>query len=123
MTRRDPRIFLHDMLDSSRQAVGLMQGRTRADLDSDPLLGLAMTRLIAIVGEAAARVPDEVRARLPAIPWRRIVGMRNRLIHAYRAVEADIVWDTLTADLPALIAELEHALADDETRPHTGDAP
>lgn len=111
MTRRDPRISLHDMLDYSREALAFVQGRTRADLDGDRLLGLAVTRLLAIVGEAASRTPDEIRAQLPAIPWAQIIGMRNRLIHAYQAVDHEIVWEALTNHLPPLIAELERALA------------
>lgn len=110
MSRRDPRIFLHDMLDYSREALALAQGHTRADLDRDRVLSLALTRLIEIIGEAASRVPAEVRLQFPAVPWPRITGMRNRLIHAYQAVDHDVVWDTLIDSLPPLIAELERAL-------------
>ena len=110
MSRRDPRIFLHDMLDYSREALALAHGRTRADLDGDRVLSLALTRLIEIIGEAASRIPADVRSQFPAIPWPQITGMRNRLIHAYQAVDHDVVWDTLIDSLPSLIAELEHAL-------------
>jgi uncharacterized protein with HEPN domain len=112
MTRRDPRVPLRDMLDYSREALDFVRGRSRTEFEGDRLLSLAVTRLLAIVGEAAARTPEDVRAQLPAIPWARIIGMRNRLIHAYQAVDHEIVWDTLSNHLPPLIAELERAVAE-----------
>lgn len=66
--------------------------RSRPDLDSDRQFGLAMTRLLEILGEAAARVSDTGRQRWPAIPWAKIVGLRNRLIHGYDKVDFDILW-------------------------------
>jgi uncharacterized protein with HEPN domain len=68
---------------------------------------LALTRLLEIMGEAASRVPVEARIRYPEIPWVQMVGMRNRLIHGYDAVDFDILWQTVIEDLPPLIAALE----------------
>jgi uncharacterized protein with HEPN domain len=110
MTRRDPLIRLRHMLDHAREARDMAQGRTRADLDSDRMLNLALVRLLEIVGEAAARVSDEERARYPAIPWPEIVGPRNRLIHGYDTVDLDILWQIVQTDLPPLIAALEGIL-------------
>ncbi len=75
------------------------------------MLQLALTRLVEIVGEAAARVSSERQARHPDIPWRIIAGTRNRLIHGYDVVDLDVLWDTVTDDLPPLIVQLETALA------------
>ena len=63
------------------------------------------------MGEAASRVTAERQQASPAIPWRDIVAMRNRLIHGYFDVDLDRVWDTVTDDLPPLLARLEAALA------------
>lgn len=95
------------MRDHAREAMTLAHGRTRRDLDSDRLLNLALVRLLEIVGEAAARVPDDVRVRHAAIPWPQVVGLRNRLIHGYDAVDFDILWQIVSADLPPLVAELD----------------
>jgi uncharacterized protein with HEPN domain len=94
------------MLDHAAEAVEMANGRTRADLDTDRQLGLSLTRLLEIVGEAAARVSKESRELMPAIPWPDIVGLRNRLIHGYDEVDLDILWDIVKHDLPVVIAVL-----------------
>jgi len=114
MPKHDSSIPLRHMLDHAREAYALTQNRSRQDLETDRLLNLALTRLLEIIGEAASRVPVEARSRFPAIPWAQIVGMRNRLIHAYDAVECDILWQTAMEDLPPLIAGLEHIIRSGE---------
>jgi len=99
------------MLDHTREAMVLVQGKTRADLDSDRLLNLALVRLLEIVGEAANRIPEEERARHAEIPWPQIVSLRNRLIHGYDSVDFDILWQIVTEDLPPLIASLERIVS------------
>ncbi len=111
MTRRDEAIRLRHMLDHAREAVALIQGRNRQDLESDRVLGLALVRLLEIVGEAANRVPEEIRLRHSAIAWPQMVSLRNRLIHGYDSVDMDILWQILKEDLPSLISGLEEALS------------
>ena len=111
MTRHDDAARLRHMLDRSRKAVQLAQGKSRADLDADELFGLAMTRLLEVIGEAASRVGPATRDRHSGIPWLSIAGMRNRLIHGYDQVDFSILWDAVQNDLPPLIAELEKILA------------
>jgi uncharacterized protein with HEPN domain len=110
--RRDDRIRLQHMLDSAREALSFADGRSRADLDGNRMLALSLVKCIEIVGEAATRVGQETRQQVPQIPWQDIVGMRNRLIHAYFDIDLDRVWDTVVADLPALVMLLETALSD-----------
>ncbi len=107
MSRHDDTVRLHHMLDHAREAVQMASGRSRPDLDSDRQFGLAMTRLLEILGEAAARVSETGRKRWPEIPWAKIVGLRNRLIHGYDKVDFDILWTTVVDDLPPLITTLE----------------
>jgi uncharacterized protein with HEPN domain len=120
MSRRDPIISMRHMLDHAREAVAFARGRSRADLDSDRLLSLALTRLVQIVGEAAGRVPPEACARYPGIEWRQISDARNRLVHGYDAINLDTVWDIIVNDLPPLIAELESILSQGEDPPASG---
>lgn len=110
MTRRDDELTLRQMRQHAMEAIDLLQGRTEHALETDRILGLAIVRLLEIVGEAAARVSADTRQRNPGIPWAEIVGLRNRLIHGYDAVDMAIVWEVATKDLPDLISELEKAL-------------
>jgi len=111
MTRHDDAARRRHMLDHARKAVRLAQGRTRADLEGDELFGLAMTRLLEVVGEAATHVGPATCDQHPQIPWLSIAGMRHRLIHGYDVVDFDILWRVVQEDLPALIHELESVLA------------
>ena len=101
---------LQHMADAAELAVGFIAGRAKADLLSDPMLRLALTRAVEIVGEAAAQVSAEGRAAWPDVPWSQIVGMRNRLVHAYFDVDTAILWDTVELALPTLRAQLILAL-------------
>ncbi len=95
------------MLKRAHEAVDMARGRSRNDLDSDRQFNLALTRLLEIIGEAAARVSEPTRAAHPEIPWPQIVGLRNRLIHGYDNVDFDVLWQIVTDDLSPLIQELE----------------
>ena len=114
MPKRNRYLPLHHMLDHAREAVTLTQGKSRADLEHERLLELALVRLLEVIGEAASRVPDEDCARYAEIPWPQIVGLRNRLIHGYDAVDMDILWQIIEYDLPPLIAALEAILSQEE---------
>jgi len=72
----------------------LLAGKEKADLACNRVLELALVRLVEIVGEAANRLPIEDQSRYPSIPWKEIVGMRNRLVHGYDAIDLDVLWDT-----------------------------
>ena len=104
-------VRLRHMLDAVRDAVSFATGRQRDALDTNRMLTLSLVKCIEIVGEAAARISDEVCKHHPEIPWRDIISMRHHLIHAYYDVNLDIVWETVTKDLPPLIASLENILA------------
>jgi uncharacterized protein with HEPN domain len=99
------------MLDHAREAVSMVQGKARMDLDTDRKLNLAVVRLLEIFGEAAGRISKEERDRYSTIPWAEMVGLRNRLIHGYDEVDLDILWQIVTADLPPLIKNLEKLLS------------
>ena len=77
---------------------------------SRQLLNLALARLVEIIGEAANRIPEEVRAEYPELPWLQMIGARNRLIHGYDSVDFDILWVIVSHDLPILTRQLENIL-------------
>jgi uncharacterized protein with HEPN domain len=114
MTQPKDLIRLRHMLDYAREAVELIRGRVRGDLDSDRLLGLGLVRLMEIIGESANRVSKDYQSLHPSIPWLQIIGLRHRLIHGYDAVDMDILWQILKHDLPILIEELGKILSSED---------
>ena len=90
MSEHDDAMSLGHMLDYAHEAMGMVQGKTREDLENDRMLQLALTRLVEVVGEGAARVSKETQLLYPGIPWLQIVGMRNRLIHGYDVLDWDL---------------------------------
>ena len=107
MSRHDPEVRIQHMLDHAREAVEMVRLRSRADLDTDRMLNLALVRLLEVVGEAAVQIPEEFRSRHPALPWRDVADLRNRLIHGYATINFDILWTIIQDDLPPLIEQLE----------------
>lgn len=93
---------LGHIADALNSAMNFARSRQRSDLDTDQMLVFALMRAIEIVGEAASKVSSEGRAELADLPWPAIVGMRNRLVHAYFSVDLDILWDTVTQAVPPL---------------------
>ena len=107
MKAQPDHIRIRHMRDAAQQALLFIQGETRRSLDENIMLVFALVKAIEIIGEAASQVSADFQEAHPQIPWQVIIGMRNRLIHAYFDVNLDIVWETVTEDLPPLIAELE----------------
>jgi uncharacterized protein with HEPN domain len=107
MSLHDDNIRIQHMLDSAKEALSLIEGKDRGSLDSDRLLGLALVRLLEVLGEAAGRITMDYRSKHLQIPWIQIIGLRNRLIHGYDSVDMDILWNIITKDMPPLIHTLE----------------
>jgi uncharacterized protein with HEPN domain len=107
MTDHDIATSFRKMLDHAREAVEMARGKTRDELEMNRMLNLALVRLIEIIGEAAGRIPRETQKLHPQIPWPQIIGMRNRLIHAYDQIDYEILRKIITDDLPVLVSELE----------------
>ena len=103
---RDASAYLLDMLLAARDALSFTEGMSFDDFVRDRRTQLSVLKAVEIVGEAAAQVSEDVRRANPDIPWREIVGMRNRLVHVYFDIDLPLVWDTVRHDLPDLIARL-----------------
>jgi uncharacterized protein with HEPN domain len=104
---------IRHMLEAALKASDFSKGRKRSDLEKDEKLTLSLVHLLEILGEAAAKVSPEFRQRHLEIPWNRVTGIRNRLIHGYFDVDLDIVWQTVTNRLPELIVQLRKLVASD----------
>jgi uncharacterized protein with HEPN domain len=101
------------MVEAAESAVQFIVGRQRPDLDEDRMLLFALVYAIEVLGEAASKISEETRTIHTGIPWRAIIGMRIRLIHACFEINTEIVWQTVTQEIPALLPQLR-ALATDE---------
>ncbi len=94
----------------AQQACAHVEGMTFSEFAQSDLHQHATFYALEVVGEAASHIGQDVQLANPNIPWRQIVSMRNRLIHAYYDIDVRIVWRTIKQDLPPLIARLEPML-------------
>ena len=109
--QHDDLIRIKHMLEAAREALAFSKGHERQDLENNRMLTLAIVKSIEIIGEAASKVSESYKTSADAIPWPEIINMRHRMIHAYYDVNLDIVWATVTQDLPGLIKYLENLLS------------
>lgn len=109
-------IRLKHMLEAARTCLQFGAGKIRSDLEMDQMLSFAVIRALEIFGEAASRVSSQFQKKHSQIPWRAIVGMRNRLIHAYFDVDYDVVWEAIINEIPGIIPELEKLVALEQSR-------
>ena len=109
----DDRIRVQHILEAIADARSFIAGHPRSELGTNRMRLFVLVRCVEIVGEAAGRISETTKRAAPDIPWTAIVGMRNRLIHAYFDVDADIVWKTVTDELPSLADALRALLADE----------
>lgn len=111
MPSRDWRLRIDDILECIAKIERYTEGMTFEDFIGDDKTVDAVLRRIEIIGEATRNVPDEVTARFPEIPWDRMRGMRNVVIHEYFGVSLRIIWRTIKAQLPPLVDPLRRVLS------------
>jgi len=100
---RDDDARLLDILLACREAQGYLDGVTEADFRLDRKLQRALAMVLEIIGEAARAVSDECKAAHPEVPWRDLIGLRNRIVHEYFRLDIAILWQILQHDLPHLL--------------------
>ena len=99
--------YLSDMLHEAQVALEFVADKGFADFEKDTQCQYAVIRAIEIIGEAASQVSEEFKESHPELPWRRIIGTRNRLIHGYGDIVLSLVWEVVETHLPALIKTIE----------------
>jgi uncharacterized protein with HEPN domain len=104
---REWRLYVADMKACCERVTAYTAGLSRDEFLSRRLVYDATLRNLELLGEAARNVPEEARALAAEIPWRRIVGVRNVLIHGYLGIDDDIVWDIVTNEIGKLLVALE----------------
>jgi uncharacterized protein with HEPN domain len=119
MSKRDPRLFMTDVLDAIEKIERYTAGLTFDQFEANEMVLDAVVRNLEIIGEATRYIPATLRERYTQIEWSRVVGFRNIVIHAYFAVDVEIVWTIATQRLSELKAVLTEMLEDYEL--HEGD--
>lgn len=110
MKKQDDTVYLRHILDAIVKIEEYLQGINYDSFMQNTLLQDGVIRQVEIIGEATKRVSSNLRSEYPSIPWKDIMGMRDKLIHDYFGVDIDAVWSTAKDDIPMLKAEVEKIL-------------
>ena len=105
-------LYIEDMIEFGERVLYYNEGLNQDQFLADRRTYDATLRNIELIGEAATQIPDHVRKEHPDIPWRRIVGTRNRVAHGYLGIDDDVVWDVIQTDVPELLPRLRTMLED-----------
>jgi uncharacterized protein with HEPN domain len=110
MSQHRDEAYLHDVVRAARLIVQFTDETDAEDFQTDAFAQSAILHQFLVLGEATKRLSTDFRTAHPDIPWRQMAGMRDRLIHDYDTIDLDLVWETATRNIPALLDQLEPLL-------------
>lgn len=108
---RREELYLRDILEAADHIAEFLATSGLSGFQESELVRSAVTQKLTLIGEAGARVSDELKTRHPEVPWPKIVGLRNILIHAYFGIDWDIVWRAASRRTPVLREQVARILA------------
>ena len=112
MSKHDPKVTLQQVADHARRAQELCTANTLPEILADWQKRAAFERVMEVLGEAVKRLPLELTARYPAVDWRGIAGMRDRVSHGYDAIDYDLLWQSVETRVPGLLVTVEQMVKD-----------
>ena len=114
--KKQPKFFLEHIIFECEQIVKYTQGKSLVSVENDYLLFSGICRMLTVIGEAVAKIPDDIQQRHPAVPWRNMKAMRNVLVHQYYDLDYDLIWNVATKEVPDLLPKLKNTLSQELTQ-------
>lgn len=114
MTSRVHTDYISDVCDALEKCLLFTEGMQFSGFTEDEKTVFAVIRALEVVGEAVKQIPASLQEKYPVIPWREMAGMRDILIHHYFSVNPEVVWKTVTEDIPELLPVFQQILADQQ---------
>jgi uncharacterized protein with HEPN domain len=106
-------LFLKDILDSIQRIESYIEGIHYESFSSNQMMFDAVIRNLEVIGEASRNMPEEIRNKYPEIPWRKMIALRNILIHEYFGIDESIVWEVIKTNLPQLKPDIVRVLQEE----------
>ncbi|MBI3501000.1 MAG: DUF86 domain-containing protein [Bacteroidetes bacterium] len=104
---KDNFVYIGHILERAERILQFMEGMDESAFCNDEKTKSAVIREFEVIGEASKRISDDFKTLHPALPWKEMAGMRDKIIHDYEGVNPFRLWDTAKSNLPALISELK----------------
>lgn len=108
--KRDSADFLRDIIDSIDKIERFTKGFDFEEFAEDEKTVYAVIRALEIIGEATKNLPESLKKDYPEVPWKKMTGTRDKVIHGYFGIDTEVVWSTIKEDIPSVRALIEKIL-------------